>query len=614
MKNLRYFAQKYIDWVIKLGRLKFSLLGITLLAILAVLTQILLSIFIIGEIHWGDLARSITFGLISAPFVIYFFTLLVEKLELSRINLARSVKELQQEIQERILAERRLAQTNRDKTALMATISHELRTPLNGIIGLSRILLDGNLSEQQRDYLKTISVSAISLGHIFNDIIDLEKIDGRRIELHKQETDFYAFLNDIENIGRLMAEQKHLQFTLKCGENLPHFLMLDNTRLSQVLWNLLSNATKFTEKGLIGIDVQRAGENEYLFAVSDSGQGIPHGELDKIFTMYYQVEHNKCKPAGSGIGLAIAKQIATLMDGDLTVKSKLGQGSTFLLRIRAEESGSPLSKQIVPSIADLRVLLVEDIELNVIVAKSVLEKQGYQVDVAMSGRQAIEKFERNIYDLVLLDIQLPDMSGFQVAQHLRQKYEEGIYDFLPPLIALTANIMHSKAEYQQQGMDDVLRKPLSVKALNRCLSDYFGEADNSVFVVPVNKEPGQSSVDFEADFVMLNDLIAMLGVQFVKDNLSLFKQTMPEYIADLQTAFIRYQQDSAHRSELTDCAHKIKGAAASIGLTYLQQIAEQAQRAELSGWKENITEWVELLTTQWLSETEKLERWLASKS
>lgn len=604
MKNLRYFAQKYIDWVIKLGRFNFSLLGIGLLAILALFTQIMLSIFIIGRIHWGDLARSIAFGLISAPFVIYFFTLLVEKLELSRINLARSVKELQQEIQERILVEQRLEQTNRDKTALMATISHELRTPLNGIIGLSRILLDGNLSDQQRDYLKTISVSAVSLGHIFNDIIDLEKVDGRRIELHRQETDFHAFLNDIKNIGNLMAEQKHLQFELKRGENLPHFLMLDSTRLSQVLWNLLSNATKFTENGLIRINVQRQGENEYLFAVHDSGQGIPYEEQDKIFTMYYQVEYNQCKPAGSGIGLAISKQIAQLMNGDLTVESEPGKGATFFLRIQAEQGASPLTQQVIPNINGLRVLLVEDIELNVVVAKSVLEKLHCQVDVAMNGQQAIERFEQNIYDLVLLDIQLPDMSGFQVAQHLRKKYEEGIYDFLPPLIALTANIMHSKAEYQQQGMDDILRKPLSVKALTHCLSEYFSEYVKTEVV----------SGDFQADFMMLNDLIEMLGISFVQNNILLFKQTMPDYIADLQAAWLSYQQDPLHYAELTACAHKIKGAAASIGLKYIQQVAEQAQSKDASAWAEHIAEWVRILTEQWMDETEKLEKWLADKA
>ncbi|NNH90439.1 histidine kinase dimerization/phospho-acceptor domain-containing protein, partial [Pasteurella multocida] len=180
MKNIKYFTQKYVDWVIRLGRLRFSILGVIVLAILALCTQALLSVFIIGEVDWMDMIRSIVFGLISAPFVIYFFTVLVEKLERSRLGLAKMVENLRKEVSERVLAEKKLSialdnieKTSRDKTRLMATISHELRTPLNGIIGLSRILLDEKLTETQQNYLKTIHVSAISLGHIFSDIIDL---------------------------------------------------------------------------------------------------------------------------------------------------------------------------------------------------------------------------------------------------------------------------------------------------------------------------------------------------------------------------------------------------------------------------------------------------------
>lgn len=194
MRNLRYFAQKYVDWVIRLGRVKFSLLGLIVLAIWALCTQVLLSLLIIGEINWLDVVRSIVFGLVSAPFVVYFFTVLVEKLEYFRQGLADLVTILRNEVSERMLAEQKLSvaldnieQTSRDKTRLMATISHELRTPLNGIIGLSRILLAEELSQKQRNYLKTINVSAVYLGHIFSDIIDLEKIDTRRIELNVKE-------------------------------------------------------------------------------------------------------------------------------------------------------------------------------------------------------------------------------------------------------------------------------------------------------------------------------------------------------------------------------------------------------------------------------------------
>ncbi|HBO37194.1 MAG TPA: hybrid sensor histidine kinase/response regulator, partial [Pasteurellaceae bacterium] len=534
---------------------------------------------------------------------------LVEKLELSRLNLARLVNSLQAEVKERRAAEECLAQANQDKTKLMATISHELRTPLNGIIGLSRILLDSNLSDEQRSYLKTINVSAVSLEHIFGDIIDLEKIDSRRIELCRRETDFRSVLNDINNIATLMVEQKKLKFIMQCDRDLPDWLMLDRTRLSQVLWNLISNAVKFTEQGTIQLDIKRLSNDRFSFTVSDCGQGIPAEELDKIFTMYYQVreERNLNRPAGSGIGLAISKSIAELMGGDLTVSSELGKGSTFTLIIVAQEAHKPRESVTLPMTADLYILLVEDIELNVIVAKSMLEKLGHRVDVASTGQQAMEKFGENNYDLVLLDIQLPDITGFQIAQYWRKNYEDGIYDFLPPLIALTANVMQSKAEYQRQGMDDVLRKPLSVEALTHCLADYFGEerpqvTDSSNMI--------QNTDDSRFDFVLLNELVDMLGTQFVKDNLRLFKNIMPEYMQELKAIFTCYLSEPWRKTDVAEQAHKIKGAAASIGLIRIQQISAQAQQSESKDWEIRIADWIEQLEQQWQVDVNHLEQWL----
>ena len=460
MKNFRYFAQRYVDWVIRLGRVRFSLLGIAILAILALCIQILLSTLFSDGIHWSDIVRSITFGLFTAPFVIYFFTLLVERLERSRLELSKTLA--------------RLEKNSRDKSTLLATISHELRTPLNGIIGLSRILLDDKLTEQQQNYLNTINLSAISLGHIFSDIIDLDKIDSKRIELNIQSCDFHSLLNDFYNFGTLMAEQKGLKFSLRQDENLPNWLYLDRARISQILWNLISNAVKFTDKGEVILTVQKIQDNQYQFSVTDTGAGIEPYELDKIFTMYYQVKDNIHRSAGSGIGLAISKNLAQLMQGDLTVESELNKGSTFYLTIIADKAQAN-DMNAETAMQHLSILLVEDVELNVVVAKSILEKQGHYVDVAMNGEQAIRLFEKNTYDIVFLDIKLPDMSGFDIAYYLRKNYEEGIYDFLPPLIAFTANVMHSEEEYQNQGMDGVLRKPLSLTELRQCFKTFLGD-------------------------------------------------------------------------------------------------------------------------------------------
>lgn len=616
MKNIRYFTQKYVDWVIRLGRLRFSLLGVAILAVLALCTQALLSFFIIGEINWTDMIRSIVFGLISAPFVIYFFTVLVEKLERSRQDLKKLVDNLRNEVSERVLAEKKLSvaldnieKTSRDKTQLMATISHELRTPLNGIIGLSRILLDGELTDKQRDYLKTINISAISLGHIFSDIIDLEKIDARRIELNPKEVELQHLLTDISNFGTLMAADKKLNFQLIERSPLPIWLMLDYARVSQILWNLIGNAVKFTSKGSVQLNVSTSGSRIY-FTVSDTGVGIPREELHRVFEMYYQVKSSGQKPLGSGIGLAVSKTIAQLMGGDLTVESELGKGTSFILVLPVKEVNKPItSLNQVPE--TLSILLVEDIEVNVVVAKSVLEKLGYTVDVAMTGAEAIAKFEQNYYDLVLLDIQLPDMLGFDVAQKLREGYEEGIYDFLPPLVALTANVMQSKQEYQSKGMDDVLRKPLALDELTTCLAEFFGDM---VMPMPVSK-PVQAEVQESVfDMAMLNELIDMLGVKFVKNNVQLFEQTMPEYMNELLATYQVYQNDPTQKDKVLSAAHKMKGAAASVGLKRIQQIAAQAQNPEQEDWENNIGDWITQIEQVWQQDVAELQTWLERKT
>ena len=615
MKNIKQFgsfAHRYVDWVVRLGKTRFSILGVLILAILALCTQMVLSLIFVGTIYWQDLLRSIVFGMISAPFVIYFFTLLVEKLERSRQALSHSVEKLQNEVEVRLLAEKRLSaaldkveKISRDKTILMTTISHELRTPLNGIIGLSRILLEEQPTARQSSYLRTINSSAVSLSHIFSDILDLEKIDAHRIELNRKETDLYALLNDISNFAVLIAGEKHLEFRLICPPTLPNWLMLDGVRLSQILWNLITNAVKFTPKGSVTLSIEQMAEDVFAIRVTDTGIGIAEDDLEKVFELYYQVDSHHYKSLGSGIGLSISKTIAQLMDGDLTVSSELGKGATFLLTFKAKEAQPPVeNSNKVP--LKLCILLVEDIEVNIVVAKSMLQKLGYQIDVAMTGAEAIQKFEENYYDLIFLDIQLPDMSGFDIAHHLRKNYENGTYDFLPPLIALTANVVQKKEAYLEQGMDDVIHKPLSLDELNQCLLDYFGEEIKYFDVM--EKKPLQESTDF--DTKMLGELIEMLGVKFVQDNLTLFEQAMSGYVIELQQAYQAYEKAPEQQAELLSTAHKIKGALASLGLKRLQKIAGLAQNGCAENWQENIAYWVDILVQEWQLDVNKLRQWL----
>ena len=229
-----------------------------------------------------------------------------------------------------------LEKASRDKTTFISTISHELRTPLNGIVGLSRMLLDEQLSDTQIKHLKTIHISAITLGNIFNDIVDLDKLDRHHLNLVDDNINVLDFIGDLKSLAHIQTEQKGLTLRFEQAGQLPDYINADGTRLRQVLWNLMSNAVKFTEQGIVTIRCLCEAKSSSLvrlsFEVEDQGIGIPSDQLDNIFAMYYQVKGNN-HATGTGIGLAVSSQIAEAMDGDLTVVSELNQGSCFKLSL-----------------------------------------------------------------------------------------------------------------------------------------------------------------------------------------------------------------------------------------------------------------------------------------
>ena len=498
-----------------------------------------------------------------------------------------------------------LERASRDKTTFISTISHELRTPLNGIVGLSRILLDTELTAEQEKYLKTIHVSAVTLGNIFNDIIDMDKMERRKVQLDNQPVDFTSFLADLENLSALQAQQKGLRFILEPTLPLPHQIITDGTRLRQILWNLISNAVKFTQKGQVTVRVRYDEGGMLHFEVEDSGIGIPQDELDKIFAMYYQVKDSHGgKPAtGTGIGLAVSRRLAKNMGGDITVTSEQGKGSTFTLTIHApsvaEEVDDAFDEDDMPLPA-LNVLLVEDIELNVIVARSVLEKLGNTVDVAMTGKAALEMFKPGEYDLVLLDIQLPDMTGLDISRELTKRYPR---EDLPPLVALTANVLKDKQEYLNAGMDDVLSKPLSVPALTAMIKKFWDTQDDEESTM-TTEESGKSEALL--DIPMLEQYLELVGPKLITDGLAVFEKMMPGYVSVLESNLTA--QD---KKGIVEEGHKIKGAAGSVGLRHLQQLGQQIQSPDLPAWEDNVGEWIEEMKEEWRHDVEVLKAWVA---
>lgn len=771
MKQIRVLAQYYVDLMVKLGLVRFSILLASVLVILAIVVQMAVTMLLRGQVESIDVVRSVFFGLLITPWAVYFLSVVVEQLEESRQRLSKLVNKLEemryrdlelnqqlknnivqlnQEIAERVKAEEArlqvldtlqheidqreqaqieleqqsallrsfldaspdlvyyrneneefsgcnramelltgksekqliglqpgdvydediakkvietdekvfrhnvsltyeqwlvypdgrkacfelrkvpfydrvgkrhglmgfgrditerkryqdaLENASRDKTTFISTISHELRTPLNGIVGLSRILLDTELNQEQLNYLKTIHVSAITLGNIFNDIIEMDKLERRKVQLDNQPIDFTGFLTDLENLSGLLVQPKKLDFTLEPQPNLPHKILADGTRLRQILWNLIGNAVKFTQKGGVNVKVWRENDGKLFFEVKDSGIGIPQDEQDKIFAMYYQVkDQNGGKPAtGTGIGLAVSKRLAQNMGGDIVVRSMPGEGSCFTLSIDApvvEEALSPQPEDAELPLPALHVLLVEDIELNVIVARSVLEKLGNSVDVAMTGQQALDMFTPGEYDLVLLDIQLPDMTGLDIARNLCEHYDD-----LPPLVALTANVLKDKKEYLDAGMDDVLSKPLSVPALTAMIKKFWDEAPKAKEKKVESKKVAHNTEDL-LDTDMLQQYIDLVGPQLIYQSVEMFEKMMPGYLAVLES-----NMTARDEKGITEEGHKIKGAAGSVGLRHLQQVAQQIQTSSLPAWWDNVQEWVDELKHEWRHDVKVLRDW-----
>lgn len=524
-----------------------------------------------------------------------------------RVGKRRGLMGFGRDITERKRYQDALERASRDKTTFISTISHELRTPLNGIVGLSRILLDTDLTGEQERYLKTIHVSAVTLGNIFNDIIEMDKMERRKIQLDNQPVDFTGFLADLENLSGLQAQQKGLHFVLEPTLPLPHKVITDGTRLRQILWNLISNAVKFTPQGgNVNVRVRYDEGNILHFEVEDSGIGIPEAEQDKVFAMYYQVKDSQGgKPAtGTGIGLAVSRRLARNMGGDICVSSLPGKGATFTLTVHApavaEEVEDTLAEDEMPLPA-LNVLLVEDIELNVIVARSVLEKLGNSVDVAMTGKAALEMFVPGEYDLVLLDIQLPDMTGLDISRQLKQRFAA---DELPPLVALTANVLKNKNEYLEAGMDDVLSKPLSVPALTAIIKKFWDAPEEEENEMPSVDSSKSASV---LDIPMLEQYIELVGPKLIYDGLAVFERMMPGYMAVLESNLTARDQKG-----IVEEGHKIKGAAGSIGLRHIQQLGQQIQTPDLPAWADNVGEWVEEMKSEWQSDVAVLKAWVAA--
>ncbi len=465
------------------------------------------------------------------------------------------------------------------KEAFLANMSHEIRTPMNGIISMIDVLAETKLSEQQADYVQTIKSSSETLLNILNDILDLSKIEAGKMQLHRTPVSLRQVLEKTHRLFQHRASGKNISFTYTWDEDLPTYLWVDEVRLLQILSNLVANALKFTsESGEVTLraadmthpEKRREPDAEHLIRIEviDTGIGISETDQKNLFQNFSQADSSFSKKyEGTGLGLSIARQLIQLMQGDIGVSSQVGQGSTFYITFRAKPAAAPAA----PAEADppksfrqgLHILLVDDNAINRKVSGEILKNAGCQVTVTASGAEAIRQVQQHTFDLILMDIQMPEMDGIATTQALKKL---GLR--LPPVVAMTAYSMEGDREkFLQAGLDDYIAKPIRAKALLHKVAVLTGGDSN------VDKAPVQNEKEFLVlDEDILNDLRKFGGEPLIQDSLMDFEQEAQMLIHSCLESLKAEDYDN-----ILSSLHTLKGTASTLGI---QKVAGEAKRIE----------------------------------
>ena len=370
-------------------------------------------------------------------------------------------------------AKEKAEESTKLKEAFLANMSHEIRTPMNAIIGFSDILSKGKLEDKEKEYVGTIKSAGENLLTIINDILDISKIEAGMMTFEEQTFSVKEIFKSLHEMLMGKAKEKNLGLIFKCDEGVPDYLLGDPTRLAQIIINLTGNAIKFTQKGKVLVDVKVVKhENEHAlleFSITDTGIGIPQDKLVNIFERFRQAEsHTTRKYGGTGLGLSIAKQLVELQHGTLSVKSEFNVGSVFSFCIPYKKSiqTAPVAeitgeKFNMEELSNLNILLVEDNQLNVKLILSLFSEYNLKLQVAENGSVGIEKIKENNFDIVLMDMEMPVMNGYEATTVIRKELKNNI-----PIIAMTAHAMAGEKERcLSLGMNDYISKPINANLL-----------------------------------------------------------------------------------------------------------------------------------------------------
>jgi two-component system, sensor histidine kinase len=520
----------------------------------------------------------------------------VSKFRQRRVALEEATQKLHQA--------RAQAEANSDaKSSFLANMSHEIRTPFHGLMGMLSLLRETGLSPRQIDYLRTATESADHLLAVLNDILDMSQLESGRMSLSLAPVELRGLLRDVEALMRPQAMGKSLALHIDADPGVPERVLLDGTRVKQILFNLLSNAIKFSDRGAVVLDLRwhdsghkksaptlaassLSGMPELEFVVTDTGPGIHAATLDKLFNRFTQGDKSPSRRhEGTGLGLEISRNLARLMNGDITVRSAVGKGSCFALRIPVQALSAAQAQQlprvsprIMPTRA-LQVLVAEDHPVNRQYMAALLEGLGHEPHFAANGEEAVRAASSRPFDLVLMDLHMPVLDGLGATRAIRCLPDPSISTL--PIVALTADALDETRERcLVAGMNDFLTKPVSPQKLATSLRRLFGSATCAeALPQSAQAEPSTPAASAASGTQALVDEAAVamslqaMSLEKMGEMMEIFLAQGPETVQRLRAA-VR----DAQPLELRVNAHAAKGAALNLGLSGLAATAEALQQ------------------------------------